>query len=36
MTATTPANGATGVAATISPTGTFSEAMTAGTITAPP
>src|SRR4029077_17998470 len=32
VTATTPANGATGVAATISPTGTFSEAMTASTI----
>src|SRR4029077_4052739 len=32
VTGTTPANGATGVAATISPTGTFSEAMTASTI----
>ncbi len=34
VTATTPANGATGVAATISPTGTFSEAMTPTTVTA--
>src|SRR4029077_9363186 len=32
VTGTTPANGATGVAATISPTGTFSEAMNASTI----
>src|SRR4029077_10874466 len=32
VTGTTPANGATGVAATISPTGTFSEAMNAATI----